>query len=514
MEAFVRGQKTKLAALTSAKQVQVGLRAQSLSQGYDVSCFGLDAQGRLSDDRYFVFFNQPRSPEGAIEMQGGGAGDNEVFAVDLARLPDKIAELVFVITVDGDGTLSQLAEGHLRLMDASGELARFEFSGADFSSERAVMVGRLYNKGEWRFAAVGQGFAGGLEGVLEHFGGVAAESSSPASSPEPAQTPQNPPTPAPSPSSPPTPQPSLSGPSSPPQEQSVIHGGATSSKMQSFQARTSGTTDNRSGGQDDVVDYTIFGDDMQMVEIELDPGEAVRAEAGAMMYMSEGIEMETNMGGDNRRGGGGGGLGQALFGGLKRVLAGESFFITNFTYNGSGPKGHVSFGAPYPGKIIPLELARYGGAFMCQKDAFLCAARGVEVEVAFTRRIGAGFFGGEGFILQRLEGDGRAFIHAGGAIVMRELEAGETLRVDTGCLVAFAPSVDYDIQFMGGFRNALFGGEGLFLAKLTGPGLVFLQSLPFSRLADRVFAAARSGKGEQTGVGGSGLLGGLISGDR
>lgn len=513
MQEFVRGQKTKLAALTSSQQLRVGLRAHSLSQRYDVSCFGLDAQGRLSDERYFVFFNQPASPEGAVVMQGSSGPDDEVFAVDVARLPASVAELVFVVTVAGDGTLSQLGEGHLRLTDASGELARFAFDGSDFSSERAVMVGRLYNKGEWRFAAVGQGFAGGLEGVLEHFGGVAAES--PPASP-PADTTQAPPTPSRNASPPPPqpdPQPAPSGPSSPPQEQSVIHGGATSSKMKSFQARTSGTTDNRGGGQDDVVDYTIFGDDMQMVEIELDPGEAVRAEAGAMMYMGESIEMETNMGGDNRRGGGGGGLGQALFGGLKRVLAGESFFITNFTYNGSG-KGHVAFGAPYPGKIIPLELAEYGGAFLCQKDAFLCAARGVEVEVAFTRRIGAGFFGGEGFILQRLEGDGRAFIHAGGAIVMRELGPGETLRVDTGCLVAFAPSVDYDIQFMGGFRNALFGGEGLFLAKLTGPGLVFLQSLPFSRLADRLFAAARFGKGEQTGVGGSGLLGGLLSGDR
>lgn len=509
MERFVRGQKTKLSALTSAQQLHVGLRAQSMSQGYDVSCFGLDAQGRLSDEHYFVFFNQPSSPNAEIAMQGSRGSDNEVVAVDLARLPDKIAELVFVVTVDGEGTLSQLDEGHLRLIDASGELARFAFDGRDFSSERAVMVGRLYNRGEWRFAAVGQGFAGGLEEVLEHFGGVAADSSSP----EPSQPSQNLPTTVPSPSSGPDPQPPSSGPSSPPQEQSVIHGGATSSKMQSFQARTSGTTDNRSGGQDDVVDYTIFGDDMQMVEIELDPGEAVRAEAGAMMYMGDSIEMETNMGAGGGRGRGGGGLGQALFGGLKRVLAGESFFITNFTYNGSG-KGHVAFGAPYPGKIIPLELARYGGAFLCQKDAFLCAARGVEVEVAFTRRIGAGFFGGEGFILQRLEGDGRAFIHAGGAIVMRELGPGETLRVDTGCLVAFAPSVDYDIQFMGGFRNALFGGEGLFLAKLTGPGLVFLQSLPFSRLADRLFAAARFGKGEQTGVGGSGLLGGLLSGDR
>ena len=253
----------------------------------------------------------------------------------------------------------------------------------------------------------------------------------------------------------------------------------------------------------DEVDYRIFGDDMQMVEIELDPGEGIRAEVGAMMYMESGIEMQTNTGG-------------GLFKGFKRMLTGESFFITTFLHNGSG-KGHVAFGAPYPGKIIPLELGELGGTFLCQKDSFLCAAWGIEIEVAFTKKIGAGLFGGEGFILQRLEGDGRAFVHAGGTIVERQLQSGETLRVDTGCLVAFSPTVDYDIKFIGGFKNALFGGEGIFLAQLTGPGLVYLQSLPFSRMADRVLAAARyQNKGESRGVAGIGgdLLGGLLGGDR
>lgn len=246
----------------------------------------------------------------------------------------------------------------------------------------------------------------------------------------------------------------------------------------------------------DVIDYKIYGDDMQIVEIELDPGEGVRAEAGAMMFMDEGIEMQTSTGG-------------GLFKGFKRVITGESFFITTFLYNGKG-KGHVAFGAPYPGKIIPLELEKLGGSFLCQKDAFLCAARGIEIEVAFTKKIGAGLFGGEGFILQRLEGDGMAFVHAGGTIIERELQAGEPLRVDTGCLVAFSPSVTYDIQFVGGFKNALFGGEGLFLARLVGPGLVYLQSLPFSRLADRIYAASRSQKvGERRG----GLLGGMLGDD-
>lgn len=251
----------------------------------------------------------------------------------------------------------------------------------------------------------------------------------------------------------------------------------------------------------DVIDYRLFGDDMQLVEVELDPGEGVRAEAGAMTYMEDGIEMQTSTGG-------------GLFKGFKRMVTGESFFITSFTYTGSG-KGHVGFAAPYPGKIIPLDLASVGGKFMCQKDSFLCAAQGIEIEVAFTKRIGAGLFGGEGFILQRLEGDGLAFIHAGGTIIEKNLASGETLRVDTGCLAAFAPTVDYDIQMVGGFKNALFGGEGMFLATLKGPGKVYLQTLPFSRLADRILAGAKKNRGESKGVAGIGgdLLGGLLGGD-
>jgi uncharacterized protein (TIGR00266 family) len=252
----------------------------------------------------------------------------------------------------------------------------------------------------------------------------------------------------------------------------------------------------------DIIDYTILGDDMQLVEIELDPAEGVRAEAGAMLYMEDGIQMQTDTGG-------------GIFKGFKRMITGESFFITTFLHGGTG-KSKVAFAAPYPGKIIPLDLTALGGTFLCQKDGFLCAARGIEIEVAFTKRIGAGLFGGEGFILQRLQGEGLAFVHAGGTVVKKELKAGQTMRVDTGCLVAFAPTVDYDIQFIGGFRNALFGGEGLFIANLTGPGKVYLQSLPFSRLADRIMAAGKFGsrKDERKGLGGiGGGLGGLISGD-
>ena len=242
------------------------------------------------------------------------------------------------------------------------------------------------------------------------------------------------------------------------------------------------------------IDYTLHGDDMQLVEIELDEKEAVRAEVGAMLYMDPGIEMQTKTGG--------------IWKGLKRMISGDGFFITSYMQTKKG-KGKVAFAAPYPGKIIPLELEKEGGEFICQRDSFLCAAEGIEIDVAFTKRLGAGLFGGEGFILQRLKGEGKAFIHAGGTIIKRELKKGETIRVDTGCLVGFVPSVDYDIQFIGGFKNALFGGEGI-------PGKVYLQSLPFSRLADRIAAATHSNRGESNGVAGIGgnILGGVLGGDR
>jgi uncharacterized protein (TIGR00266 family) len=252
----------------------------------------------------------------------------------------------------------------------------------------------------------------------------------------------------------------------------------------------------------DVIDYKIFGDDLQLVEIELDPGEGVRAEVGVMTYMESGIDMQTGTSG-------------GLMKGLKRMITGESFFITTFSNKGNA-KSYVAFAAPYPGKIIPLDLSALGGSFLCQKDSFLCAAQGTEIEVAFTKRIGAGLFGGEGFILQRLTGDGLVFVHAGGTIIEKNLAQGEVLRVDTGCLVAFAPTVDYDIQFVGGFKNVLFGGEGLFLAKMTGPGKIYLQSLPLSRLADRILASARFRQtDEKKGVAGLGgdILGNILSGN-
>jgi uncharacterized protein (TIGR00266 family) len=252
----------------------------------------------------------------------------------------------------------------------------------------------------------------------------------------------------------------------------------------------------------DVIDYKIFGDDLQLVEVELDPGEGVRAEAGTMTYMEDGIQMQTGMEG-------------GLFGGFKRMFTGESFFITTFM-NNDQRKRHVAFAAPYPGKIVAFDLDLFNGQVLCQKDSFLCAARGTEIEVAFTKRLGAGFFGGEGFILQRLTGNGLVFVHAGGAVIEKDLAAGETLRVDTGCLVAFATTVDYDIQFVGGFKNALFGGEGLFLTKMTGPGKVFLQSLPFSRLVDRIKRGMTFSQpgGEQRGVAGLGgdILKDIVSG--
>jgi uncharacterized protein (TIGR00266 family) len=252
----------------------------------------------------------------------------------------------------------------------------------------------------------------------------------------------------------------------------------------------------------DVIDYQIFGDDLQLVEVELDPGEGVRAEVGTMTYMEDGIEMQTGTGG-------------GLFSGFKRMVTGESFFITTFL-NNANKKSHVAFAAPYPGKIVAFDLDKFNGQVLCQKDSFLCAAQGTEIEVAFTKKLGAGFFGGEGFILQRLTGDGMVFVHAGGTVIDKDLAVGETLRVDTGCIVAFSTTVDYDIQFVGGFKNAIFGGEGLFLAKLTGPGKVYLQSLPFSRLVDRIKRGISWGQGgdETRGVAGLGgnLLKGIISG--
>jgi uncharacterized protein (TIGR00266 family) len=246
------------------------------------------------------------------------------------------------------------------------------------------------------------------------------------------------------------------------------------------------------------IDYEIIGDDMQMVEVELDPGETVIAEAGAMNYMEDGITFEARMG--DGSGGAEGFLGK-LVGAGKRALSGESIFMTHFTNHGSG-KRRVAFAAPYPGSIVPLELASFPGSVLCQKDAFLCAAKGTNLSIAFSRRFGAGLFGGEGFILQKLSGDGRAFLHAGGTVVTKKLE-GETLRVDTGCIVAFSEGIDYDIERAGNLKSMFFGGEGLFLATLRGTGYVLLQSLPFSRLADRILANAPSSGGDQKGEGSS-----------
>ncbi|MCW0219603.1 MAG: TIGR00266 family protein [Prosthecobacter sp.] len=259
------------------------------------------------------------------------------------------------------------------------------------------------------------------------------------------------------------------------------------------------------------VDYEIHGNEMQIVEVELDPGETVIAEAGGMNYMEDGIVFETKMGDGSSPTNGG------LMGILKtvgkRVLTGESIFMTHFTNRAPVGKKRVAFAAPYPGKIIALKLTEYGGEILCEKDAFLCAAYGTAIGIAFQKRFGAGLFGGEGFILQRLKGDGLAFIHAGGTIIKKELK-GETMRVDTGCLVAFTTGIRYDIERAGNLKSMFFGGEGLFLTTLSGHGTVWLQSLPFSRLADRILANAPSAGGKSTGEGSVlGGLGRLLDGD-
>lgn len=265
----------------------------------------------------------------------------------------------------------------------------------------------------------------------------------------------------------------------------------------------------------DVVDYEIRGAEMQFVEVELDPGEAAVGEAGSMMFMDAGIAMDTVFGDGSAQTGG---LFGKLLGAGKRLVTGESLFTTVYTNQSAGKK-RVAFAAPYPGKILPMNLRDLGGTLICQKDAFLCAARGVALGIYFQQKLSVGFFGGEGFIMQKLEGEGLAFVHAGGTVLKRELQPGQTLMVDTGCVVAFTPNVNFEIQYVGKIKTALFGGEGLFFAKLTGPGTIWLQSLPFSRLASRIFAAApqRGGSREEGSVLGAlgvgGLFGSVLGGD-
>ena len=265
----------------------------------------------------------------------------------------------------------------------------------------------------------------------------------------------------------------------------------------------------------DVVDYEIKGAEMQFVEVELDPGEAAVGEAGSMFYMDPVISMDTVFG-DGRENVAGGIFGK-LLGAGKRLVTGESLFTTVYTNGGNG-KARVAFGAPYPGKILPMDLSKLNGLLICQKDAFLCAARGVSLGISLQRKLGVGFFGGEGFIMQKLEGNGLAFLHAGGTVVQRELQMGESVLVDTGCVVAYTGQVNFEIQYVGKVKTAMFGGEGLFFAKMTGPGTIWLQSLPFSRLASRVFAAAPQNGGSREqggllgGLAGGGILGGVLGG--
>lgn len=260
----------------------------------------------------------------------------------------------------------------------------------------------------------------------------------------------------------------------------------------------------------DEIDYQIFGEEMQFVEIELDPDETVIAEPGSFLMMDEDIEMRTIFGDGSGKEQG---IFEKILGAGKRVLTGEKLFMTAFTHEGYD-KAKVSFASPYPGKIIPLDLNNYGNKIICQKDSFLCAAKGAQVGIEFSKRLGRGFFGGEGFIMQKVEGDGLAFLHAGGYIVEKELKADEHLRVDTGCLVGFTSMIDYDIQFVKGIKNAVFGGEGLFFASLIGPGKVWVQTLPISRLADRILTHSKGYMGKGRGEGSVlGSIGDLLDGD-
>lgn len=264
----------------------------------------------------------------------------------------------------------------------------------------------------------------------------------------------------------------------------------------------------------DIVDYQIFGQDSQYVEIELDPGEAAVGEAGAMLFMEQDIVMETVFGDGSASNQAKGFFGKLMKAG-GRLVTGESMFTTVYMHQGRMSKRKVAFAAPYQGQIVPMHLSQLGGELICQRDSFLCAAKGVSLSIAFQKKIGTGLFGGEGFIMQRLQGDGLAFVHAGGTLIERNLRPGEKLRVDTGCLAALMPTVDYDIEYVGGLKTAFFGGEGLFFASLTGPGKVWLQSLPLSRLANRIVRAAPGGVGETSVLGGLGgaVMGGLFGDD-
>jgi len=261
--------------------------------------------------------------------------------------------------------------------------------------------------------------------------------------------------------------------------------------------------------QNHEVDYRIFGEEMQYVEIELDPNETAIAESGAFMMMDDGIQMQTIFGDGSQQQGGG--IMGKLFSAGKRLLVGESLFMTAFTNTGYGKK-RVSFASPYPGKIIPLNLMQLGGAVICQKDAFLCAAKGVAVNIEFQRKLGTGLFGGEGFTMERLQGDGMAFMHAGGHVFEKQLQAGELIKIDTGCLVGYTTGINFDIQYIGGVRNKIFGGEGVFFATLRGPGKIWIQTLPVSRLASRILSYASPGGRKEEGsiLGG---LGNLLDGD-
>ena len=274
-----------------------------------------------------------------------------------------------------------------------------------------------------------------------------------------------------------------------------------------YQDRIPQNSSNRNAHE---IDYKIFGEEMQFVEIELDPEEGVVAEAGTFMMMDDQIKMNTILGdGSNQEKG----LLGKIFSAGKRILTGESLFMTVFTNDGVGKK-QISFASPYPGKIIPIDLTEFGGKFICQKDAFLCAAKGVSIGIEFSKKLGRGLFGGEGFIMQKMEGDGLGFIHAGGTMAKKVLQPGEVLKVDTGCIVGFTQDVDYDIEFVGGIKNTVFGGEGLFFATLKGPGTVYIQSLPFSRLAGRVLALApRTGNGSRGEGSVLGGIGDILDGD-
>jgi uncharacterized protein (TIGR00266 family) len=420
-----------------------------------ISAFLIAENMQIRNNSDFIDSKNALAENNSVEFRKISNNDKENIVINFNRVPHDIKKIVLTISISSNQILNNLNDIYVRVMKNNDELMRYELK-EDYFNEAALVIGEVYrHNGEWKFSCIGNGFRE-FKVLANNFGYEYRE--------EPAMK---------------------------------------------FGFSSNSNTANSGTRRSHEIDYEIMGETLQVVEVELDPQEKVIAEAGAMNWMDDGISFEAKMGDGSKPQSG-------FFGNLmeagKRAVMGESLFVTHFTNIGAGKK-RVAFSAPYPGKIMPIDLREYNNEIICQKDAFLCAAYGTALDITFSKKLGAGFFGGEGFILQSIKGDGMAFVHAGGTIVEKKLN-GEKIRVDTGCIVGFTNGIDYDIERAGNMKSMFFGGEGLFLATLKGHGTVWLQSLPFSRLADRIIRSAPSVGGESKGEGSIlGQVGRLLDGD-